>query len=238
MALSPEQEWTLVACGLMAHADGIVEVGEWEQVLWMLDERIDDGSAQTWLDRLSDAAALREHMTTVPVPPPFLSEGILEKAWRMGLADGRGSEAEVAVHNDLANALGVSAEEASQWRSQWTEAAAARSELIAGFAALIAQADGEVSQSERAGFEDLLARLPLAAGTRGAMSNLIDEPPEMMMLVGGFTALAPEERRIAMLGLVPIVRADDRGDAAQEAFLDLAEAVAIGRDDAQRMLER
>jgi len=33
MPLSPEQEWTLAACGLVAHADGILEAGEWDRVL-------------------------------------------------------------------------------------------------------------------------------------------------------------------------------------------------------------
>jgi hypothetical protein len=31
--LTPEQEWTLVACGLIAHADDELEFGEWDQIL-------------------------------------------------------------------------------------------------------------------------------------------------------------------------------------------------------------
>ena len=69
------------------------------------------------------------------------------------------------------------------------------------------------------------------------MTNLLNEPPEMMMLVGGFAALPPEERRIAMLDLVPVVKADDH-EAGPKAFVELAEAIAIDPADAQRMLER
>lgn len=237
MPLSPEQEWTLVACGLIAHADGILEVGEWEQVLWMLDERIDPAEEKAWLDRLADADALRVHADGLALPPPLFSEDILGKAWRMGLADGTGSAEEIAVHDALGAKFGVRPEELTAWRQTWTDNAHARSELIAGFAALIARADGEVSSAERSSFEDLLTRLPFAEGTQEAMNNLLDEAPEMVMLVGGFTRLSPEERRLAMRGLVPIVNADAHGDEARNAFLELAEAIAIDRGDAERMLE-
>lgn len=237
MPLSPEQEWTLLACGLMAHADGILETEEWDQVLWMLDERIETEDTKTWVARLGDVDALRAHAKATPIPPPFLCEDILSKAWRMGLADGGGNEREVAVHDELAAMLGEDATTVAGWRQTWTQKAAARAELIAGFAAIIARADGEVTDAERTSFETLLGRLPLAAGTQGAMTNLLDEPPEMMMLVGGFAALSPEERRIAMLDLVPVVKADDHDDGPK-AFLELAEAIAIDPGEAQRMLQR
>jgi len=237
MPLSPEQEWTLLGCGLMAHADGILDAEEWDQVLWMLDERIDADDAKTWVARLADAVALRAHAKSTPIPPPFLTEDILSKAWRMALTDGRGSDREIAVHDELATMLGEDAATVAGWRQMWTEKAAARAELIAGFAAIIARADGDVTQAERDSFDTLLARLPLTAGTQGAMTNLLNEPPEMMMLVGGFAALPPEERRIAMLDLVPVVKSDDH-DEGPKAFVELAEAIAIDPAEAQRMLER
>lgn len=238
MPLSPEQEWTLVACGLVAHADGILEAEEWEQVLWMVDERIDAEQTSTWVTRLQDAAVLRAHLASLPLPPPLFSEDILAKAWRMALADGRGSDTEVAVYDKLARSLGVDAAVAAAWRDAWTQQATVRSELIAGFAAHIATADGQVSAAERERFDALLGRLPLTAGTQGAMQGLLDEPPEMMMLIGGFVALQPEERRIAMLDLVSLVKADGRDETARAAFIDLAEAIAIERSEAEHMLDR
>jgi tellurite resistance protein len=238
MPLSPEQEWTLAACGLMAHADGVLEAEEFEQVLWMLDERIDASDSATWVARLQDAAALEAHIQGLALPPPLFSEDILAKAWRMALADGRGTEQEVAVLERIATMLGERPESVGQWRAQWTEQAQSRSELIAGFAALIAQADGTVSDAERASFDAMLARLPLREGTAPAMRNLLDEPPEMMLLVGGFAALPPEERRIAMLDLVPIVSAEGRDEAARRSFIELAEAIAIDPAEAGRMLDR
>jgi len=238
MPLSPEQEWTLLACGLVAHADGVLEAEEYEQVLWMLDERIDGEDASAWTGRLHSEAALRAHADTLQLPPPLFSEEILAKAWRMALVDGCGSEREVEVHDEIAKMLGEDAETVAAWREGWSTKAQARSELIAGFAAHIARADGQISEAERSSFDALLGRLPLAEGTQGAMATLLDEPPEMMMLIGGFAGLPAEERRIAMLDLVPVVHADGRDETARNAFVELAEAIAIDGDEAQRMLER
>ncbi|MCR9160518.1 MAG: TerB family tellurite resistance protein [Nannocystaceae bacterium] len=238
MPLSPEQEWTLVACGLVAHADGVLDAAELEQVLWMLDERLDGDDSAAWVERLGSEDALRTHAKGLQLPPPLFSEDILSKAWRMALTDGRGTDREAQVHDELAGMLGEDADAAARWRQAWSTQAEARAELIAGFAAHIAQADGQVSDAERESFDALLGRLPLAEGTTEAMKNLIDEPPEMMMLIGGFAGLAPEERRIAMLELVPVVTADGRDAVARKAFIDLAGAIAIDPAEAQRMLER
>ena len=56
--LTPEQEWTLVACGLIAHADDELEFGEWDQILRLIDAAVDDEEMQPWLDLLGDRPAL------------------------------------------------------------------------------------------------------------------------------------------------------------------------------------
>lgn len=238
MPLSPEQEWTLVACGLVAHADGILEVGEWDQVIWMLDDRIPAQQSAPWLDLLADQAALRGKLDGLSLPPPFFAETILEKAWRMALADGSGSEAEAAVHDELAAKLGADASEVQGWRAQWTEKAAARAELVAGFAAYVAVADDAVSLDERSSFEELVGKLPMPEEAREAAKAKLDSPPTAEVLMGGFAGLPSEDRPLAMLALVPVVLAETRNDRAREAFLDLAEQIAVSREDAERMLQR
>ena len=174
MPLSPEQEWTLVACGLVAHADGVLDAGEFEQALWMLDERIDGEDNTLWVARLADEAALHEHAATLQLPPPLFSEDILSKAWRMALSDGRGTDREVEVHDEIASILGEDLATVARWRDAWSLQAQARSQLIAGFAAHIARADGQITGAERASFDALLAHLPLAEGTEDAMKNLLN----------------------------------------------------------------
>jgi hypothetical protein len=238
MPLSPEQEWTLVACGLLAHADDILEIGEWDQVLWMLDERLAADETAPWLDVLANRAALRVKLSELPLPPPFFAEAILERAWRMALADGRGSDEEAAVHDEIATALGVPVAEAAAWREQWGAAAGRRAEAIAGFAAMLANADGVADSGERAEFADLVARLPIDEARREALAELIDAPPGLDDVVGRLVALPSDERSIALVTLAPIVRSSFGGAAERALFFELTERVAVSRADAERMLDR
>jgi len=238
MALSPEQEWTLVACGLVAHADGILEVGEWDQVLWMIEERIAAEDTDAWLASLADKAALEAKLAALPLPAPLFVETILERAWRMALADGRGSEEEATVHDALAKRLGVDPGEAARLRAAWLGQAKRTAELVAAFAALVANADGRADSAERAEFDDLLDRLPVDDARRQALRDLVDAPPSLDELVGRLAALEPEARRSALVSLAPLVRATVSGDRERELFVQLCDRVAVGREDAERMLER
>jgi tellurite resistance protein len=238
MPLSPEQEWTLVACGLVAHADGVLEIGEWDEVLWLLDERVATDEVEPWIDLLSDEKALRRRFEELQPPAPFLTETILEKAWRMALADGGGTEAELSIHDEIAAKLGADAAEVQAWRETWDRRAHARAEVVAGFAALLAGSDGVTEPMERAEYEDLLRRLPLAEGRKTAMETLIDAPPDKEALIGATLALQPEDRGITLAGLVPIVKAAGQGRIERALFLELADRVAVDRTQAERLLER
>jgi tellurite resistance protein len=238
MPLSPEQEWTLVACGLVAHADGILEAGEWDQVLWMLDERLPADEALTWVGRLADAKLLQKQLDTMAAPAPLFTESILEKSWRMALADGRGSAQEEAVHDEIAAKLGASRDEVATWRATWLERAHRRSEILAGFAAVLAASDGVTEPMEREQFGELLDRLPLAAGRRPELEALLGDPPDPEALIGQMLALDPDDRGLAMMAIVPVVRASGTGDAERELFVELAERVAVDPVQAERWLER
>ena len=242
MPLSPEQEWTLAACGLVAHADDIVEAGEWDRVLWMLDERIGAEDASTWLELLADRERLRAHLDAMPPPMPFFTVGILEKAWRMALADGEGSEQEAAVHDMLAAHLGVPADEAAALRKAWLRQAHRRSEVVAGFAAILANLDGRVDAEETAELEALVERLPVPAERRSALRAKRSDPPSLEHVVGELMGMDAEERRIALVALVPLLRSyphkGAEGTRERALFFDVAERVAIPSAEALRMLER
>jgi hypothetical protein len=238
MPLSPEQEWTLVACGLVAHADGIVGDAEWGQVLYLLGERLDDHEAGPWIELLRDRDALHERLASLAPPPPFLSEGILEKAWRLALSDGVGSGREAEVHDEVAARLGVEASEARRMRNAWTDRAARRAEVVAGFAAIVTAFDGQVAADERAQYEALLQRLPLTAQRRAALVGQLEDPPDTDDIVGRLSAIDPEDRHIVVLELAPLVRASASGAQQREMFFDLAERLGITRDDAEHILAR
>lgn len=239
MPLSPEQEWTLAACGLVAHADGILEAGEWDRVLWMLDERIGAEDASVWVELLADRARLTAYLDAMPPPMPFFADGILEKAWRMALADGEGSTQEAAVHDMLATRMGVAADEAAALRKAWLAQAHRRSEIVAGFAAILANLDGKLDAEEAAELDALIDRLPVPAERRPALRALRDDPPSLERVVGELMGMDAEERSIALLALVPLLRTHDHDEGRERAlFLDVAARVAIPLAEARRMLER
>lgn len=237
MTLTPEQEWILVACGLIAHADGELKDGECDLILAMLDDRLPESEHTRWLDLLADHEVLRRTFAELPPPLPAFTEQTLERAWSMALADGEGSAAEVVVMEEIAAQLGVTAHELTGWRRQWSERAAELAEHIAAFAAVLIHCDGVLDQDEAAQYRALLERLPLAPGRRAALAdqNLLCAP--QLDHVGAHLAALPRDRRLSVLrAIAPLVPASSRPELGREFFLDLASFAAVPRDQALRLL--
>lgn len=237
MTLTPEQEWILVACGLIAHADGELKDGECELILALLDERLTDSEHSRWFDVLGDREALRRMFAELPPPLPLFTETTLEKAWAMALADGEASSAEIAVMEEIAGQLGVTARELNSWRRQWTEQATELAEHIATFAAVMIHHDGVLDSDEVEQYRSLLARLPLTQERRDqiAAENLARSPT--LDHVGARLAALPRERRLAVLrAIAPLVSASSRPELGRDFFLDLAAFAAVPREQALRLL--
>ena len=65
MALSLTTQWTLVASGLVAHADHVLSGEECERLMALVDEEVDgDGYAQ-WMSIISDRERLETHAGTI-----------------------------------------------------------------------------------------------------------------------------------------------------------------------------
>jgi hypothetical protein len=73
---------------------------------------------------------------------------------------------------------------------------------------------------------------------RVVWQDWLERPPRMKDVVADLVALDPEDRSIALLGLLPLVQAGSSGARERLAFLDLAQQAAIPREDAERMLQR
>jgi DnaJ-domain-containing protein 1 len=234
--LTPEQEWILVACGMIAHADDMLEFGEWDQILRLIDANVEDEQLQPWLDMLGDRPALEKRFAELDPPLPFFAEQLLEAAWRMALADGSGSEIEAAVHDRIAEKIGIDLEQAKSWRDRWTAQAATRAELVVGFAAALANLDGRMDSAEASQFDSLLERMPVTVARRLELQMLLYNPPKLDDLGRRLAALEPDERESVLYEIAPLVLASERGEREKAVFFELAELAAVPRDRAVDLL--
>lgn len=236
MPLTAEQEWTLVACGLVAHADDILEVGEWDRLLRLVEGGLDESEQEDWLVLLTDRAALEKRFDALEVPEGSIHEELLHQAWGIALADGHGSEVECAVHDRIADKLGVPAERVDELRGAWTQKAFKRAELVVAFAAAMANLDGRMDNEEAVQFDALIERLPLPVNRRLDLSALLYQPPSLETLAEQLALAEPTEREAVLEDIVPVIRASSRGDRERDAFLDLADRAGVTRDRALALL--
>jgi tellurite resistance protein len=237
MPLTPEQEWIVAACGLIAHADGDFSPGESEQVLTMLDEHLSPEEHARWLVLLGDHDALRTTFAGLPPPLPAFTEPLLEKAWTMALADGNAGPAEIHELERIAADIGIDPTDLTDWRRQWTERARELAEHIATFAALLIHHDGAIDPEEQRRFNELLARLPLTDNRRERLAHDLRARPPSLDHVGATLASLPRERRLTVLrAIAPLVPASSQAALGRAFFLDLARAAAISAEQATRLL--
>ena len=237
MPLTPEQEWTIVACGLVAHADDVLEVGEWDQILRMVDAHLSADESSTWLELVLDRAALEKRFEELQPPLPAFAEDLLHQAWRMALADGDGSAVEAAVHDRIADHLGIDGDRAAEMRDEWTERAGKRAEVVVAFAAAMANVDGRMDSAEAVQFDALMENLPLPVSRKLELAELLYNPPSTDSLAGLLSAMPIEEREAVLRDLVPVVNAAHRGDRERALYFELADRAAISRDRAQHLLQ-
>lgn len=236
MSLSLEQEWVIFGCGIIAHADDILEVDEWDRILRLVDVSLPDAEVAELLDLLADRVELEKKFALLEPPPSASHRTILFNCWRMALADGEGSAIEADTYDLIAKRLGVDETVAATWRRDWTERASDQAEVVVSFAAVVANLDGRTDVAEAVEFDSLLERMPLPLGKRGDLSTLIYNPPELDALVERLVTFSDEDKEAVFFELAPLVSGPSRGDRERAVYLDLADRVAVSRVRAEAML--
>lgn len=230
MALTSQQEWTLLACAWIAHADDVLEVGEWDLMVKLLEGGIPEEDEADAMAMVMDKAAVTERMATLEVEDSVHADGVLALAWRMALSDGSVVEAETSAHDEIASRLGVTADAASELRGAVLREATQEAEVLIGFAAGLVASDGRVDASEFVEFDDLIGGLPVEEEKREALVSMLHDPPSRDSIVSQFSGLSELSRMRVMHLLGPIVAAAHRGDA--EASIAVALAVEAGMAEA------
>ena len=133
---------------LKLDADEILDMGEWDAALRLIDETIDGEDRDTWREIIADQDALEERFARLPPLDQGHHLEVLHRCWKMALVDGGDSVIEETVHDRIAHTLVVSEAEAALLRERWTREAIERAELVA--AAHLAS-HSRTSESSRAG---------------------------------------------------------------------------------------
>lgn len=237
MALTSEQEWILVGCGLIAHADEILDIGEWDEVLRYLGTAVSEQDQVVWMEILARQDQLERRFNDLPpLTDEAKKEDVLRRCWQMALADGTGSDVESTVHDRIARRLGVDLDRVAQLREIWTQQALLRAELTVGLAAMFVNLDGHLDFHEAIHFDNLLERLPIPVGRRVELSELLHKPPSFDSLVERLQSLDLAERLKALHSLVPILRASRRGGRERDLYFELSRRVLGSQSEVEQLL--
>lgn len=228
MPVSPETQWVLVACGLIAHADGEIDGNEAERLMAMVDEKIPADDYADWLGWIGDRAKLDELYASLPDPPPEQHRNLLEEAWTMAMVDGTRNTDELVVLAKLAERLGVEPMQLEFWREAWTTAEREFATHGAQLA-LWSLAGGEaLFEDDHSPYLDLIERLPTSVEERERLRALAEHPAiDRGELARGLAALA-KPKRIRLFKLIgPLVRDAAATEEALTRFRELAKDAGL-----------
>jgi uncharacterized tellurite resistance protein B-like protein len=231
MSLTPETEWILVACGLIAHADGVLDGNEVERLMAMVDDRIPQEDYAEWLDIIGDKQRLEARYAALADPPSAQHRTILEEAWHMSMVDGDRNSSELVVLARIAERFGVEPMQLEFWRAAWTEAEQEFSNRVAELAALSLGGGQAVFEDDHSAFLDLMEQLPTSNDERQRLGAIATSPPNPPLDVDALArALAgmPRGRRLQAFTMVAsVVRHSVDRDNARERFEKIGRAAGL-----------
>jgi uncharacterized tellurite resistance protein B-like protein len=231
MSVSPETEWILVVCGLIAHADGVLDGHEVERLMAMVDDRIPEDEYAEWLDIIGDQKQLDARYAGLADPPAAQHRTILEEAWTMAMVDGERNASELVVLARIAERFGVEPIQLEFWRAAWTNAEQEFSHRVAELALLSLGGGEAVFEDDHSAFLDLMQHLPTSNDERhrlGTFATSLPNPPVESDALARALAAMPRSRRIQAFTLVaPLVRYSVDRDNATGRFETIGRAAGL-----------
>ncbi|MBV1858136.1 MAG: TerB family tellurite resistance protein [Nannocystaceae bacterium] len=160
MALSLESQWTVIACGVMAHADGVLDGEECDLLLAMIEGEADGEEYSAWLSTISDRERLEEMLSQLAPPPQSAHRDILETAWTLAVADGVRTSSEREALGRIATQLGVEEVQLEFWREAWTEGQSALAELVTDAGCIVLAGEAPLNSEARTTIRALSRAVP------------------------------------------------------------------------------
>jgi uncharacterized tellurite resistance protein B-like protein len=232
MPVSPETEWVLVACGLIAHADGVLDGAEAERLMAMVDDRIPEDDYAEWLSVIGSKAELEARYAALPDPPPEQHRAVLEEAWTMAMVDGERNTEELLVLTRIAERLGVEPMQLEFWREAWTRNEQEFADVAATLAVAVLGGGQALYEDDLSAFLDVVERLPTSQTERERLATFASTPPSTDSAdTGALTrtlAGMPRSRRIQAFGLVaPLVRSAVESEQARARFVEIGRTAGL-----------
>jgi uncharacterized tellurite resistance protein B-like protein len=228
MSVDPETEWILVACGLIAHADGVLDGNEVDRLMAMVDDRIAEEDYAEWLDAIGNKAKLEARYAALPDPSPSQHRAILEEAWAMAMVDGERNAPELVVLARIAERFGVEPMQLEFWRAAWSTAEAEFSIRVAELAAWSLGGGQPVFEDDHSAFLDLMERLPTSNVERERLGGLATNPPSDDEALARALAGMPRTRRVQAFSLVAaLVRFSVATDDARARFIEIGRKAGL-----------
>ena len=221
MALSLESQWTVVACGVMAHADGVLDGGECDLLLAMVEGEADAEEYSAWLSTISDRERLEEMLSQLPAPPETACRDILETAWSVAVADGVRSPAEREALDRIAARLGVASVQLDFWHDAWNEAQATLAELVIDAGCVTLAGEGPLDPTARASIRELTRSVPSTDEHREELVASTAIPKSAEDVARRLRAVPKRRRQWVIKALAKLPSEAGEREAAQRRLHDL-----------------
>jgi hypothetical protein len=236
MAISLTSKWRLVASGLVAHADEVLDGEECDRLMAMVDQEVDGDEYSSWLTAVGDPKRLRELMGELDVPPPEDHRAIVEHAWNMSIVDGERCEAENAVIEELAQRLGVDPMQLDFWRDAWAAAEHDTAQLVAAALGWVLGGGDTSPATNVARIRNVVMGLPTTEDHRETLVGLATSAQSREDVVRRLSTLTRRKREWALTLLVPAIAGAPNEADAQRRFVDLAAELGIKASEADALL--
>lgn len=237
MALSLETQWTVVGCGVMAHADGVLDGEECDVLLSMVEGEANASEYSAWLSTISDRDRLEEMLTELPAPSEDAVRDILETAWTTAIVDGQRSPSEEEALNRIACRLGIESNQLDFWRDLWARQQIESAELLADAACFILSGEMSLDPAARSTVREFTRHVPTTGEHREELLAATVIPKHLSNIAHRMLAIPVRKRQwmIKKLATLPD-EATDRAEA-ERRLLQLGEEAGVGEAVAKSLLE-
>lgn len=221
MALSLESQWTVVACGVMAHADGVLDGEECDLLLAMVEGEADAEEYSAWLSTISDRERLEEMLLQLPTPPQISHRELLETAWTVAVADGQRTPSEQEALERIAARLGVESVQLEFWREAWTQGQASLAELVVDAGCVALAGNAPLDADARATIRQLTRSVPTTDDHREELVAGTAIPKDADGVARQLRALPKRRRQWVLKSLAGLPAQSNRREDTRRRLHDL-----------------